>query len=140
MTGLIIATIGWIIALIKFDVCSAGSGASFIHGGIGSAVMSLGILQPVNAFVRPHPSESGPQPFWRRTWEIVHKCSGYTAVFLAVFTIFIGTTRPSTKSAQTAFLALYVCVLVGLCSTIAYLVRDAKQAAVVRDDAEDPIL
>ncbi len=91
--GLVCTIAGFIIALIKFDVFSSGGGISFIHGCLGATTMSLGLFQPLNAFIRPHPNQEGQEPNkLRTTWEIVHKSSGYGACLLAVCTIGIGTT------------------------------------------------
>ena len=55
VTGLVLATIGWAIALARFDVFGRGFNPSSLHGGLGMTVMVLGLLQPINAFFRPHP-------------------------------------------------------------------------------------
>eukprot|EP00041_Stephanoeca_diplocostata_P030338 m.916659 g.916659 ORF g.916659 m.916659 type:complete len:150 (+) comp23737_c0_seq10:102-551(+) len=54
------------------------------HAKIGLAIMVFGVLQPLNAFIRPHPAE-GHKPFWRMLWETVHKGLGYVAVLLALY-------------------------------------------------------
>jgi len=91
--GLIIATTGWIIALATFDVFTARD-SSYVHGALGMTVMVLGILQPINAFIRPHPGGDGEAtPLKRRIWEITHKFSGRIAIVLAAATILLGTTR-----------------------------------------------
>jgi len=79
------------MALVNFDVFSFGKGASFIHGTLGCVVMTLGLLQPINAFLRPHPDPLiKPTPFKRRMWEILHKGSGWSALLLSLVTIFLG--------------------------------------------------
>lgn len=91
--GLVCTIAGFIIALVNFDVFSSGGGISFIHGCLGATTMTLGLFQPLNAFIRPHPNQEGQEPNKLRTiWEIVHKSSGYGACLLAVCTIGIGTT------------------------------------------------
>ena len=93
VSGLFIAIVGWIIALASFNVFGTKD-ASFVHGALGMTVMIIGILQPLNAFIRPHPPEEGQQRTSKRLlWEIVHKCSGYMAVLIAVVTIVLGTMR-----------------------------------------------
>ena len=132
--GLVLALIGWIIALVQFDVFSAGikDNVSYIHGLVGCIVMSLGLLQPLNAFIRPHappPGDGAPKAVKRVVWEYVHKGSGYTAVVLAVITIFIGVTRPARSEVQMAFTIVYILVLVCLLSLIGSLCLDGRKAA-----------
>lgn len=104
--GLIIAITGWIVALATFDVFSS-KGPSFNHGALGMTVMVLGILQPINAFIRPHPPKEGEsRPLKRLIWEIVHKCSGYLAILLALVTIIFGTFVIS-KEHGTTFRAIW---------------------------------
>ena len=65
MAGLSVAFIGWMIAIFRFDVFSAGpkKNLSFVHGTLGMVVMTLGLLQPINAFFRPHNAPAGePKP------------------------------------------------------------------------------
>jgi len=91
VSGLTIAIAGWIVALATFDVFNTKD-TSYVHGTLGMTVMVIGILQPLNAYIRPHPPEDGqPRPFKRLLWEIVHKFFGYVAVVLAAVTIFLGT-------------------------------------------------
>jgi len=92
VSGLIIAIIGWSVALASFDVFTIKD-RSFAHGVLGIIVMIIGILQPLNALLRPHPAEKGQsKPFKRLVWEILHKASGYIGALLAAVTIVLGTT------------------------------------------------
>ena len=53
--------------------------------------MVIGILQPFNAFFRPHATAAGEvKTTTRRLWEILHKGGGYTAIFLGILNIFGG--------------------------------------------------
>ena len=61
------------------------------HGAMGLIVMILGLLQPLNAFFRPHNQPGEEKSKHRQYWEYVHKGSGYFAIVLAVPTIFLGT-------------------------------------------------
>ncbi len=51
--GLIVSIIAFILAL---DMVPKGSHFTKVHHKLGLAVMILGILQPMNALIRPHPS------------------------------------------------------------------------------------
>ena len=63
---------------------------AFSHVAMGMTVMILGLLQPINALIRPHPPEKGQaRALERLIWEIVHKCSGYIAIILAIGTYII---------------------------------------------------
>lgn len=131
MSGLLLALAGWTIALVRFDVFSAGikDNSSYVHGLVGSLVMSLGLLQPFNAFIRPHaPAADDPAPKsgTRVAWEYVHKGSGYAAVVLSLLAIAIGTTLPPRSEDQIAFQIVYLLVLVCLVSLIAVLWLDRR--------------
>ena len=75
--GLLLATAGFIVAVINFDVFQGASPSSLAHGIIGVCVMSLGWYQPLNALLRPHAtSPREAKSTARRRWELFHKCSG----------------------------------------------------------------
>lgn len=91
--GLLLAITGWIVALAgPFDVLGSGVyDASFAHGLIGTIVMALGILQPVNAYLRPHKPENGQTKSTARgTWEWIHKGAGYFAALAGLVNCFLG--------------------------------------------------
>mmetsp|Transcript_69441 Transcript_69441/g.104770 ORF Transcript_69441/g.104770 Transcript_69441/m.104770 type:complete len:391 (-) Transcript_69441:64-1236(-) len=93
ITGLIIALTGWIIALVNFNVFGDKGYTNYYHGVMGCTVMTIGLLQPINAFFRPHAPEPGEEtPLPRLLWEVLHKSMGWIAVLLAVGTISLGTT------------------------------------------------
>lgn len=51
----------------------------------------VGTLQPLNAFVRPHPfDEQGNKTTARRVWEIVHKGLGWCAVVAGMINVVVG--------------------------------------------------
>eukprot|EP00419_Tripos_fusus_P012797 CAMPEP_0172668790 /NCGR_PEP_ID=MMETSP1074-20121228/9275_1 /TAXON_ID=2916 /ORGANISM="Ceratium fusus, Strain PA161109" /LENGTH=355 /DNA_ID=CAMNT_0013485477 /DNA_START=70 /DNA_END=1137 /DNA_ORIENTATION=+ len=112
MIGLIVAIAGAIIAFTQFNVFQAGYPAkNLAHGTMGAIIMTLGILQPINAFFRPHKEKGHPQSRTRYVWEVLHKGSGYFALCLTVPTIVIGTmlVRPEHSPAfQTAYGVLVV--------------------------------
>ena len=88
VTGLTLAIVGWSIALARLDVFFPGSiFPAVIHGAVGILIMCLGIMQPINAYFRPHIMEgdSEEKKTRRRRWEYLHKGSGYTALFLSLF-------------------------------------------------------
>jgi len=104
VAGLSLACIGWIIALRNFQVFSDKGLNSYRHGILGCATMTLGLLQPLNAILRPHAAKDGeertPQ---RKAWELLHKGLGYLALLLAFATIGIGTTIVPDVGDQKAF-------------------------------------
>lgn len=65
----------------------------------------------------------------RVVWEYVHKGSGYTAVVLAVITIFIDVTLPAPGKVQLAFCIVFFMMLVCLLSLIGSLCLDGRKAA-----------
>lgn len=89
--GLLLAVIGWAIALVNFNVFMDVGFNNYRHGICGMVVMVLGLLQPINALIRPHAPENDEAKTTKRfLWEIWHKSSGYGAVLLAVPTIILG--------------------------------------------------
>ncbi len=91
--GLLLALVGFIIAVSQFAVFKPGYYLpAQIHGSLGVIVMTIGLLQPVNAYFRPHKHKGEKVSSQRRCWELYHKGSGYLAVLLALVTIGIGTT------------------------------------------------
>lgn len=52
--------------------------------------MVIGLLQPLNAVVRPHKEKDGKHSRQRVAWEIVHKGGGWLALILAAVTIAMG--------------------------------------------------
>ena len=81
VAGLLLAFIGVIMALAGPTPASA-YGA---HGWLGLVVMLLGLLQPVNGFLRP--GKGAPR---RKLWQLLHKGSGWLALLLAGITIILG--------------------------------------------------
>ena len=93
------------------------------HGIMGVVVMTLGILQPINGFLRPHHGKP-----WRRAWELLHKGSGYVAVLLAVPTICLGAIVAGGTITPT-YLSVYGVAIVGIVAYAAYLWGAGKKAA-----------
>jgi len=91
--GVTLALAGFIIALYEFNVFQAGSfPKSLAHGSLGIVTMSLGLMQPINAYFRPHKEKDGSRSTARQYWEYLHKGSGYLACCTACATIILGTT------------------------------------------------
>ena len=68
--GLLVAIAGLAIALTRPEFGAINT----IHGYLGLVVMIIGILQPMNAFFRPHPPKGGQEKTCGRfAWEILHK-------------------------------------------------------------------
>ena len=81
-SGTIIAATAFIIALY---MCRNTGNFINAHGKLGLVVMILGLLQPLNAWIRPHPGAP-----YRTLWSAWHKTSGYCAAVLAIAAIFLG--------------------------------------------------
>jgi hypothetical protein len=135
--GLCCTVVGLAVALANFRVFVPNGGARLAHGSMGVVVMTLGLLQPLNAFFRPHNPEAGQEKSRaRQWWEYVHKGSGYTAVGLAGGTIVLGTFLP--PQLNSVYLALYaavVCLLAGLL-TFAYCDKRRYQKLSSNDVSE----
>jgi hypothetical protein len=95
MVGLTVAFTGWMVAIFHYgpSVFTDYGKNNFRHACCGTTVMSLGLLQPLNAFIRPRnvTAELGEEKSKSRfVWEIIHKCTGWLAVLLAIPTISLG--------------------------------------------------
>jgi len=111
ISGLVVVFIAWMVAMNLFDdveVPDEYEEYEDLHKTLGLVVMVVGLLQPLNAIVRPHaPKEGEDKPSERLLWEIVHKGLGYSAVVLAVFTILLGTTLLPTAEIKKKFRFAY---------------------------------
>jgi hypothetical protein len=107
--GLLFSIVGWIIALRNFNVFQDKGYDSYKHGVLGMVTMILGCLQPLNAFLRPHPPtrEENEKSTARLVWELVHKSTGYIAILLAIVTIGYGTTILPDLDQQKTFQMAY---------------------------------
>jgi len=105
MLGLTLALIAFIIAVTNFNVFGDVGLISYYHGICGMVVMILGLLQPLNAFTRPHLPESPNEEKSKKrvAWEVWHKSSGWIAVALAIPTIAMGTLSLPSPEDQTKF-------------------------------------
>jgi len=88
--GLTLTLAGFIIALTQFGPIDAYH-QKFVHACLGCTVMSLGLFQPLNAFIRPHAPPAGEaKPLKRLIWEVVHKTTGVSALILSCVNNFLG--------------------------------------------------
>ena len=83
VSGLIVSFLGLIFAIV-----SASGHFMFAHGGLGLFIMIIGLLQPLNAFFRPHKSD--PKTLKRTVWEIYHINAGRVVLLLALINISLG--------------------------------------------------
>jgi hypothetical protein len=114
--------------------------------------MSLGLLQPINAILRPHFDPDLPRTTVRTAWEYFHKCTGYAALLLAVVTIGYGTVSLPDPDDQKTFQMAYGIgvggILFLLCVVLQYdrisykeVAKENKEAAGHSDEEEqDPML
>lgn len=122
LAGLVVAAAAWILALAKFGPLisgGSGDGLASAHTVIGMIVMILGILQPVNAFFRPHKGEKNR---WIFNW--VHWTSGRVAWFGGLLNVFIGIFLFRERDGRcspnwpiyvyAAWLFVYACIWAGL--------------------------
>ena len=140
MLGLLLALIGWIIALMNFNVFKDYGFRNYQHGICGMVVMILGLIQPLNALIRPHPP-SGPEDeksTKRWLWEIWHKSSGWIAVGLAVPTIVLGTlSLPNLEDQSTVQIGYGIGCIGGLLLLTACIFYDKKTFEVSQREPND---
>lgn len=110
VVGLLFAIVGWIIALVNFDVFRDKGHHSYKHGILGMVTMVLGLLQPLNALLRPThdgTTKDDAKTALRVVWEYAHKGTGYVALALAVVTIGYGTLSLPNPDDQKTFQTAY---------------------------------
>jgi hypothetical protein len=142
--GLVFAIAGWGIALHNFRALDRkGDGTHYYpHAALGMTVMILGILQPFNALIRPHPPKEGEEKTMLRfIWEILHKRLGWLTLLLAIVTIAIGTTLDLLTPTNQRNFQIVMGVAVGgslwiLMEVLAYDKNHYKSIATSND--EDP--
>ena len=81
--GLLLALIGFILALSKFD-----SSTTLLHRKVGFAVMFGAILQPIATIVHPEPSSK-----YRTAWATTHHFVGRAVLIAAVWNVWLGIKR-----------------------------------------------
>ena len=125
--GICFALSGFIIAVTQFSVFHPGYFAvAQAHGYMGCIVMTIGFLQPLNAYFRPHKSKEHPRSEKRKYWEWLHKGSGWFAIFLAIPTICIGTTLAG-GDLSLLFQINYAVHIAILMTLIFLLIKDRKK-------------
>lgn len=130
--SLLFCIAGWIIALVNFDVFQPGNQGynSYKHGVAGMVTMCLGLLQPLNAVLRPRAPVEGSgivKTKFRVVWEYFHKGTGYAALLLAVLTIGYGTVSLPDVDQQRAFQVAYGAG-VGACLLLVFAVLRCDKA------------
>jgi hypothetical protein len=96
-----------VIAIQNFDVFMDKGYNSYKHGVFGMTTMTLGLLQPLNALIRPHFDPEAAKTTLRTVWEYFHKGTGYSALILAVVTIGYGTVSLPKPEDQKTFQMAY---------------------------------
>jgi hypothetical protein len=139
------------IALKNFHVFDFKGFNSYKHGVFGMVTMSLGLLQPINAILRPHFDPDSPKTTLRIVWEYIHKGSGYAALLLAVVTIGYGTVSLPDPDDQKTFQMAYgigaggililLCVILQ-CDRISYkeVATEKKEATHSDEEEQDRML
>eukprot|EP00592_Proboscia_alata_P000453 CAMPEP_0194370940 /NCGR_PEP_ID=MMETSP0174-20130528/19281_1 /TAXON_ID=216777 /ORGANISM="Proboscia alata, Strain PI-D3" /LENGTH=373 /DNA_ID=CAMNT_0039148687 /DNA_START=186 /DNA_END=1307 /DNA_ORIENTATION=+ len=128
--GLTFALIGWIIALLNFTTLegSFDGRLNYPHALLGMTTMCIGLIQPLNAIVRPHgPEEGKPKSTLRFVWEITHKGLGWLGIGLGICTVGIGTTLLQDKVHRKVFQIVYgACVGSFLCFLVIFLSVESR--------------
>jgi len=128
IVGLIFAVIGWIIALRNFDVFTDIGYNNYRHGVCGMVTMVMGLLQPLNALIRPHATKEGDIRTTKRlVWEVIHKGSGYLSLLLAAATIILGTTVLPNDNDQVSFQIAYGILVAILLGVVGWMLLDKSK-------------
>ena len=107
--GICFALSGFIIAVTQFSVFHPGYFAvAQAHGYMGCIVMTIGFLQPLNAYFRPHKSKEHPRSEKRKYWECY---KDRVVLFLPIPTICIGTTTGEISRYSFKLLRSFIAIL-----------------------------
>jgi len=111
VVGTVVNILAFILAVASVP---AGSHGTQTHHILGFIVFGLGMLQPINAAVRPAKTDAttGQRTCVRAAWEVVHKGSGYAALVLAVVAVFLGIALRGSPTAGVGVVAAWVAVVV----------------------------
>jgi hypothetical protein len=104
--GLVVALFGIVVILIYTR--SHFGHAARSHTIPGIIALTLGLLQPLNAFFRPHPQ---PLTFKRVLWERVHKWTGRAACVLAIVAQAFGLVFIQASSAVSVSWGIWIGIL-----------------------------
>ncbi|ESO97513.1 hypothetical protein LOTGIDRAFT_152604 [Lottia gigantea] len=116
VVGLVLSICGLAFAIVSvpFDHLK------FPHAIIGIIVMILGILQPINAAIRPHkPSVGEEKSLRRKIWEFIHLNCGRTALVFALINISLGVLLSVTATHNLIIWFVYLAILV-----LAYIIAE----------------
>ena len=112
LVGTAVVLAAWVLALVSFGPPYGSTPRSEAHFVLGNIVMVCGLLQPLNAALRPAHGAT-----WRKQWEALHKGAGYLSLLLSVPTILLGAMLLDQQAAKyfpgslVGFLVAYVNVL-----------------------------
>lgn len=113
--GLLIALVGWAIALANFTTLGSGPGLPFSHALIGSASMGISISQSISGILRPKKEKDGEEKSkGRRIWEYSHRFLGWAALILSIVSCGIGTTLLPGADTQKRFQIAYGIIICGV--------------------------
>lgn len=116
--GLLLALVGFALGIMSANTVAA-THFQFTHAILGLVIMIIGCLQPLNAFIRPHPGEK-----WRELWSFFHKNLGRLALILALVNIALGFFMALATKAIYVTYFVYIGVLLA-----AYIVFEARLRA-----------
>jgi len=112
----IVQCVGAALSLLGFALAVAmvPSGSHFTtpHHVLGLVVVLLGVIQPLNAKLRPHKPPAGePVPLKRTAWEWLHRGLGYVAAVLTIPTLFLGLAAALAHPGIVGVMAAWVAVV-----------------------------
>ena len=104
---------------------------NILHAKIGLAVTCAALLQPLNAFIRPHATKDGALKSMKRSmWEFFHKKLGYGALLAAWFNMLLAFDQDFCSSISGVLRVIAGVGIGAFCiATIHTATREAKAAA-----------
>lgn len=126
-SGLAIVFLGFLFAVAELR----GLTLSSLHVKLGMLAISLAVLQPVNAYIRPKKPGNGEEgPLKRVLWEYVHSIVGKCAILVGVAALITGMKLLGERYGEENYgltRALIVWCLIGALMTIYLEYREKKR-------------
>jgi len=112
---------------------------TYTHGFLGVLTFVLGVLQPLNALVRPAgpTSKTADKTVMRMMWEILHKSVGYLALLLGLITILTGSiliTEQAGEDAGSVATAVGICMVLLVLAFVGMAVWSAVTSGATSDE------
>jgi cytochrome b561 len=126
-----VQSIALVLTLIAFIVIvlyvPSSSHFNNLHKVLGLIVVIAAVIQPLNAFFRPHPPSAGEEPsYTRKIWSLFHRSFGFLTLGLGAVTVLLGLgefKEPNTAPGYVWAIAIILIVIV----VVSFIIYELKK-------------